>query len=63
MRLSEKKQSELFESIHEPITKLRLDISRVGSPSSEVLDQLLFDLSLDIHKEVKKTLNIKREDK
>lgn len=58
MKLSQKKQFELYKAMTSPITHLRSDIVQNGSPGSEILDQRLFNLEQQIWRNVKETLNI-----
>ena len=59
MRMSEQKQSELYEAIHEPIMQLRLDLaSKKQSVDPDYLDARLFKMNQLIWNEVKLALSI-----
>lgn len=62
MRLSEKKKSEPYTAIHEPIMRKRISIQNsrqvLGDKNADDLDSSLFKLNQDIWNEVKKTLSI-----
>lgn len=56
MKISEKKKTELYKAIHEPIMQLR--IRQNAGFSIEQMDEKLYALNNEIWKEVIKTLNI-----
>lgn len=58
MKLSDKKKSELYAAIAEPIMDERLMLQKYGSPGSEQLDERLFKMQNDIWRRVHKALNL-----
>jgi hypothetical protein len=62
MKLSEKKRTELYKAISEPIFQTRIGISRMGPGDKklEQVDEKLFKLEQEIWKEVTKALGIQR---
>jgi hypothetical protein len=54
VKLSEKKKSELYEAISEPITQLRIMLTK----GQIDVDSELFDLQHNIWREVHKALNL-----
>ena len=58
MRLNEKRKSELYNAISEPIMDVRITIQKYGSPSSEDIDSRLFRMQSEIWKRVHNALNL-----
>ena len=58
MRISEKKQSELYSAIREPIMDARIAVKHVNNLTEDNVDDMLFKLEQRVWREVKKTLNI-----
>lgn len=56
MRISEKKHSDLYKSISNPVMEARVKICM--GESIESIDKMLFDLETEIYKNVAKTLNL-----
>jgi hypothetical protein len=61
MRISQKKQTELYKAISEPIFQARIRVARMGPGDKklEQVDEKLFRLEQEIWKEIKTTLGIK----
>ncbi len=59
MKLSEKRSSELYSAIREPIMDLRISVKSSGETSSEYLDEKLFTLEQQIWRKVKKSMDLK----
>ena len=64
MNISEKKKTELYAAIHEPIMQRRITVKQsvdvLGDKNSDLIDTMLYRLNQDIWDEVKNTLNIKK---
>lgn len=58
MKLSEKRQRELYDAIHEPTMDLRLKFTKSHPPTTEQLDSLLFALEGQIWRRVRAALNL-----
>ena len=58
MRISEKKKSDLYSAIREPIISLRISSKYSGGISEALLDEKLFKLEQQIWKEVKAALGV-----
>jgi hypothetical protein len=62
MRISDKKRTELYKAFSEPITQLRINLSRedvtTGHINGEAADEKLFKLEHEIWKSICKTLGI-----
>lgn len=56
MKISDKKRSELYECIHEPVMKLRIELSKKGL--SPEIDHALSQVVNEIWSETKKTLKL-----
>ena len=59
MKLSIKKQTALYTSIHDPIMDLRVELKMKGCSKKDV-DDSLFGLTEKIYREIRKSLNIER---
>lgn len=60
MRVSEKKKSELYKALSEPIFQLRVYINNQNKPVKEDIDNKLFRLELDIWDSIAKVLGIEK---
>ena len=60
MKISEKKHSELHNSIYDPIMDLRVKNTMDGFDKPE-LDQALFDLEKEIYSRVRVILNLTKD--
>ena len=62
MNISSKRQAALYDAIHEPIIKKRIEVQKakneLGVKATVKIDQMLFVLEKDIWKEVAKALNL-----
>ncbi len=58
MKLSEKRSSELYSAIREPIIDLRIHTQN-HAPNAEKMDELLFKVEQQIWRNVEKALNLK----
>lgn len=62
MKISEKKKTDLYAAIHEPIMNARIatkhSVNVLGEKNADDIDHLLYRLNNEIWKEVIKTLNI-----
>jgi hypothetical protein len=58
MKISEKRHSDLYSSIHNPIMDIRLSI-RLGESSKDI-DRLLFELETKIYEKVSEALSISK---
>lgn len=60
MRISKQRKTDLFKSIHDPITDLRIQLLR--SSNGTILDDKIRGLNFEIWGNIKKVLNFKEED-
>ena len=58
MRLSQERKTELYNAISDPIMDDRVKIRMYGSPPSEMLDSIYFNLEREIWRRVCKALDI-----
>jgi hypothetical protein len=58
MNMSDKYVTKLYRAIMEPLTDLRIDLRRYGSPSSEQLDERLSSIENQIWVRVQKSINL-----
>jgi len=62
MKISEKKKTELYEAIHQPIMRRRLSVQQIentiGKDNSLYFDNLMVQLQAVIWTEVKRVLSI-----
>ena len=61
MKLSEKRKSDLYSAVREPIMDMRLAAGRCDYIGSQEIDEKLFFLEREIWKQVKKALNLKEQ--
>ena len=59
MKLSEKRSSELYSAIREPIMDLGISVKSSSETSSEYLDEKLFTIEQQIWRKVKKSMDLK----
>jgi len=63
MKLSERKQMELYNAIYGPIIELRVQLNRQSTSNGIQLDEDLFELTSSIWSNVKNTLKLEEPPK
>ncbi|WP_421717459.1 hypothetical protein [Algiphilus sp.] len=58
MKMSDKRQTDLYEAFAEPITRLRIRLMRGDLDSNQQMDQALHDLQHDIWRALHEALNL-----
>ena len=58
MKLSDKRQTELYEALAEPITQLRIRLQNGHLDSNQQMDRALFDLQSEIWRRVHEALKL-----
>jgi hypothetical protein len=62
MKLSQKKQTELYKAVSEPIFQVRVQVGRMGPGDEKLMkvDEKLFKLELEIWKNIAQVMKIDR---